>query len=128
MNSVRTQAKLLALILFLVGVGSIIYQAGFQKVPLQADEADAVWVIDTQVTFDAKADHPVKAQLFIPQQDNGFSTLDESFVSHNFGVNINDDGPNRQVTWSARRASGHVNLYYRLILTPRFASTSEAVE
>jgi len=128
MGSVRIQAKLLTLILLALGAGSIAYQALVQKVPLRSGETDAVWAIDAQIGFDARPDQPIKARMFVPLQDNGFTTLNESFISNNYGVNVNSDGQNRQVTWSARRDEGKVNLFYRLLLTPRFAQPPKQPE
>ena len=111
--------------LLLLGGGSIAYQLLVQKVPLTQDEKDPVWVVDAQVSFTARANKPIKVRMFVPPQGAGYTTLNESFISNNYGVNVNVEKGNRQVTWSARRAEGNQYLYYRLMLTPRFAETRE---
>lgn len=125
MGSVKMQARLLALTLFLLGVGSIAYQLLVQKVPLSQDETDPVWVIDAQVGFTAKPNKPIKVRMYVPPLGEGYTVLNESFISNNYGVNVNREKNNRQVTWSARRAEGEQYLYYRLMLTPRYARDEE---
>ncbi|MDX1803437.1 MAG: inactive transglutaminase family protein [Alcanivorax sp.] len=125
MGSVKLQARLLALALFLLGAGSIAYQIMVQKVPLTQSEKDPVWVVDAQVSFKARGSKPIKVRMFVPPLDSGYTTLNESFISNNYGVNVNRDKGNRQVTWSARRGEGNQFLYYRLMLTPRYADAAE---
>lgn len=104
MGSVKLQARILAVFLLLLGGGSIAYQVLVQKVPLAQDEKDPVWVVDAQVSFTARANKPIKVRMFVPPQGAGYTTLNESFISNNYGVNVNVEKGNRQVTWSARRA------------------------
>ena len=125
MGSVKFQARLLALALLLLGLGSILYQVVIQHVPLSQDEKDPVWVIDAQVGFSARPNKPVKVRMFVPPLGSGFTTLNESFISNNYGVNVNEEKGNRQVTWSSRRADGRQFLYYRLMLTHRYAQAPE---
>lgn len=125
MGSVKLQARLLAVFLLLLGCGSIAYQLLVQNVPLSQDEKDPVWVVDAQVSFSAKANKPVKVRMFVPPLGEGYTTLNESFISNNYGVNVNVEKGNRQVTWSSRRAEGSQYLYYRLMLTPRYADAPE---
>lgn len=128
MRSVKMHARMLAVGLFVLGIGSVLYQVLVQKVPLQASETDPVWVVDAQVSFTARPNVPIKARMFVPPLDGGFTALNESFISDNYGVNVNRDNGNRQVTWSARRGDGAENLYYRLMITPRFAVPPEVPE
>lgn len=126
MGSVKFQARLVALLLFLLGAGSIAYQLLVQKVPLSQSEKDPVWVVDSQINFTARTEKPVKVRMYVPPLESGYTTLNESFISNNYGVNVNKhSNGNRQVTWSARRAEGDQYLYYRLMLTPRYAQGSE---
>src|SRR5699024_325100 len=45
-----------------------------------------------------------------------------------YGVHVNEKEQNRQVTWSTRRDKGQVNLYYRLMLTPRYTKAPRTPE
>ncbi len=58
--------------------------------------------------------------MFVPPLSQDYVSLNESFVSNNYGVSINRADGNRKVTWSARRANGKQTLYYRLVLTKRY--------
>ena len=128
MRSAKLHARLLAAFLLLLGVGSIAYQILVQKVPLTESESDPVWVVDAQVSFQARENTPIKARMYVPPLESGFTALNESFISNNYGVNVNRENGNRVVTWSARRAEGRQNLYYRLMLTSRFAEPASVPE
>ncbi|MCB1838331.1 MAG: UUP1 family membrane protein, partial [Alcanivoracaceae bacterium] len=121
MRSVQLHATLLALALLVLGIGSIAWQVLVQDIPLTETETDPVWIVDASIDFDARENLPVKVQMFVPPSGD-FVTLNESFVSNNYGVNVHKVGNNRQVTWSTRRAEGHQVLYYRLALTRRFTA------
>ncbi|EDY86500.1 conserved hypothetical protein [gamma proteobacterium HTCC5015] len=120
MHSAKWHARLLALALMLAGLGSIAYQVQVLNVPLSESEKDPVWIIDAQISFDARPRFPIKVRMFVPPMEEGYTTLNESFVSNNYGVHVNREAGNRQVTWSARRAEGRQYLYYRLMMTPRY--------
>ena len=53
----------------------------------------------------ANSREPVKVQMFIPPLTQDYVSLNESFISNNYGVSINRNDGNRKVTWSARRAN-----------------------
>jgi hypothetical protein len=50
------------------------------------------------------AKDPVKVQMFVPPLSRDYVSLNESFISNNYGVSVNRIDGNRKVTWSARRA------------------------
>lgn len=125
MGSIKLHAMILAFILFLLGAGSTAYQIWVQQVPIKQDESDPVWVLDAHVSFEARGDVPVRATMLVPPLGAGFTTINESFIANNYGVNVANLADNRVVTWSSRRATGTQNLYYRLMFTPRFSSGRE---
>lgn len=116
------------LISLLVGLGVLLtaYQIFTLKIPLTPSEVDNMWSIDTKIEFQAKANEPVKVQLFAPLTEQRHVILNESFISNNYGVSINQVDNNRRITWSARRASGKQILYYRLLATSRYSLEQEA--
>ncbi len=57
-----------------------------------------------------------------------YVSLNESFISNNYGVSVNRTDGNRKVTWSARRVSGKQTLYYRLVLTKRYTGEKPKVK
>jgi hypothetical protein len=60
-------------------------------------------------------------QMFVPPLNQDYVSLNESFISNNYGVSVNRADGNRKLTWSARRADGKQTLYYRLVLTKRYS-------
>ncbi|OEC42068.1 hypothetical protein A7D27_12260 [Pseudomonas sp. 1D4] len=112
-----------ALITLLVSLGILItaYQIFIQGIPITEDETDDLWNIDAKVEFQASPRDPIKVQMFVPPLNRDYVSLNESFISNNYGVSINRVDGNRKVTWSARRASGNQTLYYRLVLTKRYS-------
>ncbi|MDP2243015.1 inactive transglutaminase family protein [Pseudomonas sp.] len=121
MRSLNLHLKVL--ITLLVGLGILItaYQIFILGIPLTEDETDDLWNIDARVEFQASPREPVKLQMFVPPLNQDFVSLNESFISNNYGVSINRANGNRKVTWSARRANGKQTLYYRLVLTKRYS-------
>lgn len=119
MKGVKLHVKILAAALLLVGGLSIAWQIFAVNIPISAETTEPVWVIDTKVTFTARPNTPVKVEMFVPPSWSKFITLNESFISKNYGVNINVLDHNRQAVWSARRAEGKQQLFYRLMLTQR---------
>ncbi len=87
-----------------------------------------LWNIDAKVEFVANSKDPVKVQMFVPPLNRDYVSLNESFISNNYGVSVNRADGNRKVTWSARRASGNQTLYYRLVLTKRYSNEKTTVK
>jgi hypothetical protein len=119
MRSLNLHLKVLVTVLVALGVLITAYQIFVQKIPVTKDETDDLWSIDAKVDFEANPNDPVKLQMFVPPLTSDYKSLNESFISNNYGVSINQIDGNRKVTWSARRAKGKQTLYYRLGLTKR---------
>jgi hypothetical protein len=119
MKGVKLHVKIIASILALIGGLSVAWQIFGLNIPLSADTTEPVWVIDTKVSFQPRPNTPVKAKMFLPPSWSRFITLDESFIARNYGVNLDEQGDNRVALWSARRADGKQQLFYRLMLTQR---------
>lgn len=120
MQSINTHLKILIALMVSLGLLITGYQIYVLDIPVREDETDDIWSLDAKVEFRASTGVPVKAQLFIPPLNQEFIGLNESFISNNYGVSVNQLNGNRRVTWSARRASGSQTLYYRLVLTKRY--------
>ncbi|MCF7202312.1 inactive transglutaminase family protein [Pseudomonas oligotrophica] len=121
MRSLTLHLKVLIFLLVALGVSITAYQIFVLGIPVTEDETDDLWNIDAKVEFIASAREPVKLQMFVPPLNQEFVSLNESFISNNYGVSVNRVDGNRRVTWSARRASGKQTLYYRLVLTKRYS-------
>ncbi|WP_342242969.1 osmotic stress tolerance membrane protein RloB [Pseudomonas sp. OTU5201] len=121
MRSLTLHLKVLITLLVSLGILITAYQIFIQGIPITEDETDDLWNIDAKVEFQASPRDPVKVQMFVPPLNRDYVSLNESFISNNYGVSINRVDGNRKVTWSARRASGNQTLYYRLVLTKRYS-------
>jgi hypothetical protein len=121
MRSLTLHLKVLVILLVSLGVLITAYQIFVLGIPMTEDETDDLWNIDAKVEFQASPREPVKLQMFVPPLTQDYVSLNESFISNNYGVSVNRVDGNRRVTWSARRASGKQTLYYRLVLTKRYS-------
>lgn len=121
MRSLTLHLKVLITLLVMAGVLVTAYQIFIMGIPVTEDETDDLWNIDAKVEFQASPREPVKVQMFIPPLNQDYVSLNESFISNNYGVSVNRVDGNRKLTWSARRASGSQVLYYRLVLTKRYS-------
>lgn len=119
MKGVKLHVKIIAAALFLIGAISVAWQIFVANIPVSAKTTEPVWVIDTKVSFNARPNTPVKVEMYVPPSWSKFITLNESFISKNYGVNIDVMEHNRKAVWSARRAEGKQQLFYRLMLTQR---------
>ncbi len=125
MRALTLHLRILILLLVVLGVGITAYQIFVLGIPVTENETDDLWNIDTRVEFVASQGGPVKVQMFVPPLNQEFVSLNESFISNNYGVSVNRVDGNRRVTWSARRANGKQTLYYRLVMTKRYSGEVE---
>lgn len=121
MRSLTLHLKVLITVLVCLGILVTAYQIFFLGIPVTEDETDDLWNIDAKVEFQASSREPVKLQMFVPPLNQDYVSLNESFISNNYGVSVNRVDGNRKVTWSARRVNGGQTLYYRLVLTKRYS-------
>jgi hypothetical protein len=128
MRSLTLHLKVLITVLVLLGVAVTAYQIFVLGIPVTEDETDDLWNIDAKVEFVASSKDPVKIQMFVPPLNRDYVSLNESFISNNYGVSVNRADGNRKVTWSARRVSGNQTLYYRLVLTKRYSSEKATIK
>ncbi len=120
MRAQTLHLRILILLLTLAGLLLTGYQIFVLKIPLSEHETDYIWNVDAKITFRATNKVPVKLEMYVPPQSDDFMVLNESYVSRNYGVSINEQEQNRQIIWSSRRASGEQTLFYRLLLSSRF--------
>jgi hypothetical protein len=128
MRAINLHLKILIFVLVSLGVAITAYQIFYLGIPVSEAETDNLWNIDAKIEFQASPKEPVKIKMYIPPLNKEYVSLNESFISNNYGVSINRDGGNRRATWSARRASGNQTLYYRLVLTKRFSDEKPPVK
>lgn len=115
----RLHFLLLVGFLFSAGLGITLYQVLVWGMPLTPDQTETLWTVEARVQFEATPGRPIIARFLTPDLAGRRIDLSESFVSRNYGVTVEDAGPNRQSVWSIRRAQGRQTLYYRLVVTNR---------
>ncbi len=128
MRALTLHLKILITILVVLGISITAYQIFALGIPVTEDATDDLWNIDAKVEFVASSKDPVKIQMFVPPLNRDYVSLNESFISNNYGVSVNRVDGNRKVTWSARRVSGKQTLYYRLVLTKRYSGDKSKVK
>jgi hypothetical protein len=128
MRSLTLHLKILITALVALGIAITTYQILVLGIPVTEDETDDLWNIDAKVEFVANHKDSVKVQMYVPPLSRDYISLNESFISNNYGVNVNRADGNRKVTWSARRANGNQTLYYRLVLTKRYSAEKAKVK
>ncbi len=121
MRALTLHLRILIALCVIIGVSVTGYQIFVLGIPVSEDETDNLWNIDAKVEFQANPREPVKLHMFVPPLNQDYVSLNESFISNNYGVSVNLNDDNRRVTWSARRASGKQTLYYRLVMTKRYS-------
>lgn len=128
MRSLTLHLKILIATLVTLGIAITAYQILALGIPVTEDETDDLWNIDAKVEFIANPKDTVKVQMYVPPLSRDYISLNESFISNNYGVNVNRADGNRKVTWSARRANGNQTLYYRLVLTKRYSGEKAKIK
>ncbi len=128
MRSLTLHLKVLIAILVVLGISITAYQIFVLGIPVTEDATDDLWNIDAKVEFVANGKDPIKIQMFVPPLSRDYVSLNESFISNNYGVSVNRVDGNRKVTWSARRAKGNQTLYYRLVLTKRYSAEKSKIK
>ncbi len=121
MRSLTLHLKILIALCVLIGASATAYQIYVLGIPVSAEETDNLWNIEAKVDFNAGGRAPVKMQMFVPPLNQEYISLNESFISSNYGVSVSNISENRRVTWSARRANGKQTLYYRMDMTKRYS-------
>lgn len=111
----RRHLYILISLLSLVGLTVFSYKIFFLGFPLVPDVSIDLWSVEARVTFRAK-NAPVKVTLNIPHNFSRFILIDESFMSHGYGLNTEITNEGRVAIWSMRKAKGEQGLYYRAII------------
>lgn len=109
--------KILALLLALAAIILVYVKVTELGLPLNPEETRDAWTIEAKIDYTAKGSS-AKLAFYIPRHMPGFDQLDESFVSSNYGLALDDTGVNRVANWAVRRANGPQSLYYRIEVAP----------
>jgi hypothetical protein len=115
MLSRKTHITALICTLLLVSASLFCYRYFYLGVPLAPQKEIKSWTVEANLKFLPLSDKPIKASFKIPNLPPFYATLDEYFVSNNYGVTTNVLGNNRETVWSKRRATDLQSVYYRAI-------------
>jgi hypothetical protein len=110
---------ILCLSLVLAGGSLFLYKWLDLGVPLQADNAIQAWTVEARIRFTAERGRPIKLRFAVPVSPPGFGLLDETFVSHGYGLTTAQHGDQREAVWTIRRARGEQDLYYQAVVYPK---------
>lgn len=110
----NTHLLILIIALIVLGTSIFLYRWGYLKIPLTTATTQDSWTVEANLRFRAGSG-PIKVRFYIPNNPPNYDIMDESFISRNYGVTAQEEGPNRIASWSIRRASGLQSLYYRAV-------------
>lgn len=110
-----THLTILVLSLLIISLSLFSYRYFYLGVPLAPQKEIKSWTVEANLKFMPEPNKPIKASFKVPNQPPFYATLDEYFVSNNYGVTTNVLGHNRETVWSKRRASDLQSVYYRAI-------------
>ncbi len=103
---------ILVLVLLVTGLSATIYKVTKLGFPVTPDEQSEAWTVQARVQIRA-AGGPVKVNLQLPGNTPGFNRLNETFVSREFGLTLENRRHGREAEWARRRTRGTHNLYHR---------------
>lgn len=100
-------------LLFLSGVGLMIYRHVYFEVPWFPDEQREIWSVEAKIEFNAsEGKDPVMLSLAIPRTQKGFTILSETPASPGYGVNYKNEDSQARAIYTTREAYGNQELFY----------------
>ncbi len=102
----------LTIVLIVAGLSAMIYKVGTLGFPIAPDQLSEAWTVQARVQINAPGG-PVKVNLQLPRVTPGYSHLNETFVSREFGLTVENENIGREAEWARRRARGKHSFYYR---------------
>ena len=83
--------------------------------PVLPDQTSEQWIVQARLEIEP-VKGPVRASLLLPVRSTGFTVSNESFVSRDFGLTVEEDMFRRQADWAIRSLDANRTLYYRATL------------
>ena len=106
------QWVVLSLSLIVLGCLTFAFKVVRLGYPVFPDQTGEQWVVQARLEIEpVKA--PVRASLLLPVRATGFTVSNESFVSRDFGLTVEEDMFRRQANWAIRNLDDDRTLYYR---------------
>ena len=106
------QWMILSLLLMTVGVLVFAWKVVRLGFPVFPDQTSEQWVVQARLEVEP-VKGPVRASLLLPVRSTGFTVSNESFVSRDFGLTVQEDMFRRRADWAIRSLDGDRTLYYR---------------
>lgn len=105
--------------LFLTALALLISWMKVDKLhmPLVPGEESELWTVEARIDFTGRAG-PASVNFLLPEDSEGFTRVDENFVSRRFGLDVNDLSGRRAARWTIRRSEGEQALFYRVQVYP----------
>ena len=104
-------------LLIVTSLSIFLYKVAQLQWPLSENQEAQLWTVEARLSFKADG-NAVSASLFTPPGQPNLSTLDENYISHNYGLNTKVENTNHIATWTKRKAKGQESLYYRVSVFP----------
>ncbi len=95
----KTQIGIIAGLLISFGLGLTIYKSITLGLPLIPQQYRDVWTIEAKASFSPTED-PVEVTLTLPEDHNGWVTLNENYSSSGFGFTILEDDLGSHARWT----------------------------
>lgn len=108
----KTQIGLIAGLLISFGLGLTIYKSITLGLPLIPQQYRDVWTIEAKASF-FPTDNPVEVTLTLPEDHNGWVTLNENYSSSGFGFTILEDDLGSHARWTKQAVKEPTTVYYK---------------
>ncbi len=123
---------LVVVLLLITGIALMLYQHIKFEVPWLPTNRTVAWTVEAKIGFDAQPNQnneltPIKVSLAIPEHQPGFTIVDESAASPDYGFAYVDVNGHSRVEWTKRQAQGPQNLYYRIQMLTDENATATAM-
>lgn len=109
----RKSYYFIIVLLFLTGLGLMIYRHTYFEVPWFPDEHREIWSVEAKIEFKASDEKdPIMLSLAIPRSQKGFTILSETPASPGYGVNYKNEENQARAVYTTREAYGTQELFY----------------
>ncbi|RKF19607.1 gonadoliberin III [Alginatibacterium sediminis] len=119
MNSKKIFYSIVALCLIL-GTLMIVNRHTTDEVPFYPGETRQIWSVEAKVEFEASGE-PVTISFAAPGSQAGFTLIEESTASLDYGLSYVENDHASRAIWTKRKAQGSQELYYkaRFLVDPK---------
>ncbi len=108
----RTQIGIIAGTLIVFGLGLTLYKSISLGLPLVPSQYRDVWTIESKVSFQP-SEGAVEVLLTLPEQHNGWVTLNENYSSSGFGFTVREDDFGSHARWTKKTVTEPTLMYYK---------------